>query len=281
MNTVGKIFICLIAVVCVMFMSFTLMLFASQINWKSEHEKITKQLAEVTAERDRQLALRTRLEEELQAEIQRQTDRVTELDTKVVQMAEERDDFKKKYDELDENRLRAIDAVKQAHASLASSRAELGQLRKEQRDLQKQWGELSTQFVKKTDEAHDLSLKLANFRSVGEKLMKDYRDAVDVLKKFNLKPIPSIYTGEPPKGVEGIVTEVRPGWIEISIGEDSGIMKGQKLDVYREANGRSIYICKVEVDRTEPDKAACRVLPEFRKGTVQRDDTVGSIDLTN
>jgi hypothetical protein len=163
---------------------------------------------------------------------------------------------------------------------MVAARAEVEGLRKDLRKAQEDWATLYSNLVAKTDEAHGLAMKLANYRSVGEKLAKDYRDAVDVLKQHGLKPEPSLYSGVPPKGIHGIITEVRPnGWVEISVGEDSGIIKGHRLDVVRNIDGRSSYIGKIEVVRAEADRSAAVILPEFRRGTVQQDDIVENIEV--
>lgn len=282
MNNVGKIFIVLIAVVCVLFMAFSLVVFNSQINWKTKHDTVQAELAESKKTLEGKKREVENLVDAIKVEQKRQQDAEASYNTKVAELAEERDDFKAQFEKLENERKDAIDAVKRAHTTLAESRAELSELRKDHRKVQEDWGKLFTVYVEKTDEAHDLSRKLATARSVGEKLYKDYRDAIDVLRKFDLKPLPDLYSGIPPKGVEGIVTEVRPdGWVEISIGADSGLAKGQQLDVVRMSRGNPTLIGKVEVREVEPNKAACQILPAFRKGTVQRDDIVTYIDISN
>jgi len=280
MNLVGKIFVILILVMSVMFMSFAVAIYATHTNWKEHATKLDtdlkeaqKKVQQITTEKDERL-------KELNEEISRRVAELGKLQTKVEELDKENKQFRDELTKLNENKEQAIAAVKLSHESQANLRAEVEGLRKDLRKSQEDWATLYSTYVAKTDEAHDLALKLATYRSVGERLAKDYRDAVDVLKKHGLKPVPEMYTGIPPKGVGGIVTEVRPnGWVEISLGEDSGILKGHKLDIVRNLDGRSLYIGKIEVVRTEPDRAAAVILPEFRRGTVQREDQVEYIDL--
>ncbi len=280
MNLVGKIFVILIFVMSLVFMSFAVVIYATHSNWKERAAKLDTDLKDaqkkvqiITTEKEERL-------KELNEEISRRAAELGKLLTKVTELEKDNKQLRDDQVKLKEQETLAIETVKLSHESQANLRSEVEGLRKDLRVSQEQWAEFYTIYVAKTDEANDLALKLATYRSVGERLAKDYRDAVDVLKKHGLKPVPDLYTGMPPKGVEGIVTEVRPnGWIEISLGEDSGILKGHRLDIVRNLGGRHSYIGKVEIVRTEPDCAAAIVLPEFRRGTVQRDDKVEYIDM--
>ncbi len=280
MNLVGKIFIFLIFIMSIMFMSFSVVLYATHTNWKDRAAKLSTDLADiqkkvtqVTAEKEERL-------KELNEEISRRVAEIGKLATKVEDLDKENKQFRDELAKLNETKEQGIAAVKLSHESQANLRAEVDGLRKDLRKSQEEWATLYSTYVAKTDEAHDLAMKLATYKSVGERLSKDYRDAADVLKKHGLKPNPDLYTGTPPKGLEGIVTEVRPnGWVEISVGADSGVMKGHRLDIVRNVGGRESYIGKIEIIQTEPDRAAAVVLPEFRRGTVQRNDKVEHIEL--
>ena len=80
-----------------------------------------------------------------------------------------------------------------------------------------------------------------------------------------------------PPAVEGVVLAVNAdGLVEISIGSDDGLMKGHALEVVRRGSGVSVWLGRVEVTETSPDKAVCKVLPEFLQRPIQRDDRVTS-----
>ena len=280
MNLVGKIFVILIFVMSFVFMGFAVVVYSTHTNWKARAEEWKKKLDDV--QKDVQLVKAEREDrlKELNEEISRRGDAIKSLQTKVGILETENktltDDLAKQKGQLES----AISMVKLSHEDQKNLRAELNTTRGAFREAQLGWQTNYKEYVAKTDQANDLALKLANFRSVGERLKKDYRDAIEVLNKHGLKPFPEMYTGTPPKGVEGIVTEVRPnGWLEISLGEDSGIMKDHELDVVRNVGERSSYIGRIKIVRTEPDRAVAVVLPEYRRGTVQRDDKVEYIDM--
>lgn len=280
MNFIGKLLVGLICAMSLIFMTFAVVVHSTHKNWKVEH---TKKLEELKTSKDEYSRLQTAkisLEEKFQDELTRRIAAIDALKTEVTKMDENLATLAQDKQQLIDEQQTVITSIVIAHENLSQYRAELESLRQNMRKAQEDWAKQQTDLIAKTDEAQGLSLRLATYRAVSDKLARDYRDAIEVLRKFNLQANPSLYNEEPPRGMEGTVTEVRPnGWVEISIGTDAGVMKGQRLDVWRGANEQSSYIGKIEVVRTEADKAACIILPEYRRGTVQRDDSVGHIDL--
>ena len=66
------------------------------------------------------------------------------------------------------------------------------------------------------------------------------------------------------------------GLVEISLGSDAGLMKGHKLEVYRTAGGQSTYVGRIEVVKTDPSRAACKIDPKFQNSNVMVGDRVAS-----
>ncbi len=278
MNLIGKMFIVLIFIMSVMFMGFSVVIYATHTNWKARCAQLEATLNETKTQAKQLVDARDDIRRGLDEELTRRAAVIANLTTKVEELDKENTAFKEELAQLKADKEQGIAAVKLSHETQASLRAEVDGLRKDLRSAQEDWATLYSNLVAKTDEAHGLALDLATYRSVGEKLAKDYQDAIEVLRIHGLKPVPGDYTGVAPAGVQGIVTEVRPnGWLEISVGADSGLMKGHRLDVVRNLPGRSSYIGKIEIEETQPDKAVARVLTEFRRGTVQRDDVVENI----
>jgi len=67
--------------------------------------------------------------------------------------------------------------------------------------------------------------------------------------------------------VDGVVTAVGKGLLEISIGSDDGVRVGTKLDVFRKAT----RVGRVEVVTTDPDRAVAKLIAEFMKGPQKGD----------
>ncbi|MDR0870232.1 MAG: hypothetical protein LBN39_05505 [Planctomycetaceae bacterium] len=263
----------------IMFMGFSVVIYSTHTNWKAKAEGLQAQVKEAQTKAQQLEDRKNKEIEQLNTAVSERAREIASLTTKAEELAKENKTFKDELTQLNEKKEEGIAAVKLSHESQASLRGEVEGLRKDLRGAQEDWAKQYSTLVAKTDEAHNLALQLANYKSVGERLAEDYRDAVDVLKKNGLKPVPELYNGIPPKGIQGIITEVRPnGWVEISVGSDSGLVKGQQLDVIRNYGDRSSYIGKIEIIQTEADRSAAKVKPEFRRGTVQRDDSVLFID---
>jgi len=280
MNLLGRLLIVLIFIGSIMLVSFSVALYATHTNWRERANKLELDLKAKTQELADLQKSKAGLETALRLEIKSQAARNLALAVAVRQLTQ---DFAVlKEDKIGiEMKLKAQVAAVQTAADMAEAlRTRLDGTSKALLDAQKDWNEMSTQLSKKVDEAHDLAIQVASYQSTGAQLAKDYRDVVEVLRKHGLSADPELYSKQPPAGVQGMVTEVRPGGIvEISIGSDSGIVKGHQLDIVRDRGNRSSYIGKIEITQTAADCAVAKVMPEFRRGVVQREDAVTYIDV--
>jgi len=262
------------------YMTLAVVIYQTHNNWKKAADERAVKIKDIEKHAQQIAERRDNLLVQKKEEISKLKAEKSTADTQVDMLTKRNKELEDERTQLVEQKEQNIVTVKLAHDSMVAARAETDGLRKDLRTAQEQWATLYSTLVAKTDEAHDLSMKLASYKNVGEKLAKDYRDALEVLRIFGKKPEPELYSGAAPKGARGIVTEVRPnGWVEISIGEDSGIVKGHRLDVMRDIDGRKSLIGKIEVVRAEADRAAARVIPEYRRGTVQQDDVVENIQI--
>ena len=100
-------------------------------------------------------------------------------------------------------------------------------------------------------------------------------DLKAVIRLQGLKEDPRYYTQAPI--VDGKVTATPGGGlVEISLGEDDGLRKGQRLKVIRRGTGAATYVGEVEVLKTDPDRAVCKADPRTLKSNVQTNDYVTS-----
>jgi hypothetical protein len=90
----------------------------------------------------------------------------------------------------------------------------------------------------------------------------------------------------PPPRVEGIVEATMPPkrqgaseLVEISLGSDDGLKKGDEMTVYRTGlkGGKAPrYLARIIIVETTPDKAVGRVLENSRNGVIQKGDNVST-----
>ena len=281
MNLLGKLLIVLILIGSIVFMSFSVVLYATHTNWRERANKLELDLKKKTDDFNELQRLKDSMEEALKREIARQGESITAFREKVRQLTTDCDEARGEVVALNEKLALQVAAVQASQETTERLRVRLDGASKALADAQNDWVDMSTDLAKKIDEAHSLALQLATYQSVCAQLAQDYADAMEVLRKHGLVPDPALYSPRPPSGIRGSVTEVRPrGVIEISVGSDSGLVKGHQLDVIRHLDGRSSYVGKVEVTMTAPDRAVAVVMPEFRRGIVQRGDEITYIEIT-
>lgn len=277
MNLVGKIFIVLIFVMSILFMGFVVAVYATHTNWRDRvmnpDTGLEAQLKNVQLEVERLTNQMTKTEQELATEKLARQNSLAQAETQKELLEKERDQLVKDYATKNEEAREAVATMNATHATLAALRTEVDKLRADILAAIDVRDDAITSLVAKTDKANGLAIEMQTLQKQAVLTSEQLADAMEVLRKFNLKAEPSTYSGKPPQGVPGIVTAAPPnGMVEISIGADDGLLVGHRLDVYR----GSTYLGKIEVIRIAPDKAVCNILPEFRKGIIQANDRVST-----
>ena len=277
MNLVGKIFIVLIFVMSILFMGFVVAVYSTHVNWRDRvmnaDNGLEKQLKDIQLEVERLTNQMTKTEQELAAEKLARTNSLAQAETQKELLEQERNQLTKDYATKNEQAREAIAAMDAAHASLAALRTEVEKLRADILTAYDTRDNALSSLVAKTDKANGLAIEMETLRKQALLTSEQLADAMDVLDKFKLSAEPSRYTGKPPQGVAGIVLAAsQNGLIEVSIGSDDGLLVGHRLDAYR----GSTYLGKIEVISIKPDRAVCKVVPEFRRGIIQANDRVST-----
>ncbi len=298
MNLVGKIFIVLIFVLSLVFMSFVVAVYATHTNWRDVVMRTREEAGpgkplglkhQLEDKEQRVQELQDRLDtltKALEAEKLAAQQTVAKLESDNAELVRRREQLEQEYAALVEENNRAQANLRALQEEVAALRAEIqggqinGQqvvgLREEIRQVQKDRDAQFQKVVELTDQLHQAvnQYKALNERNVA--LARDLANAQAVLRKFGLKPYPELYEDTPPE-VDGVVLAVTDqGNVEISIGSDDGLVKGHNLEVYRIGADASKYLGRIQVLETSPDRAVCKILPEFQKGPMQRGDRVAS-----
>lgn len=275
MNLVGKILTVLIFVMSLIFATMALMVYATHTNWQEAVKKQSAELTELRQARDKLKEQMDQMEIDRQAEQKATTDQIAALETQVAKVTTERDAQAKEIQELNKSTAEAVAAMTATQATLADLRTEVGTLREDIRKARQDRDESFKKAVALADQAHQLQTEQKRLEARLSDLVVDRNRMRDLLRANDLDPAADP-AGALPK-VEGVVTAlVQGGTLEISIGSDDGLNKGHRLEIYRSGAGNSTYLGRVEVMRTLPDKAVCKIIPEFRKGAIQVGDRVAS-----
>ncbi len=274
MNLIGKIFIVLIFVMALVFMSLTLALYATHTNWREANQELQSQLASVRAERDDFRTRRDRLQEQFDALDAEKRESLTKLENERVELVRQLEQLEQGLGQAQEEVREAVAAMQATQQSAQKALAERDEIRADLRQAQLDRDESFARMVRTSDELNQHLTELNRLRGRQVTLAGDLSRARDLLRAHDIDPDidPAL-----PDEVRGFVVATLPsGLIEISIGTDDGIRESHELEAFRVANGTSTYLGRVTVMRSEPHRAVCRILPEYRRGPISEGDLVAS-----
>jgi len=281
MNLVGKIFVVLVLLMSLVFASFAVAVYATHKNWMQEVDNPNpgpgqdlglKQQLEQREQRlqelnDRRNALAMQLEEEKSAYEQVRV----KLENEKEELRRERDHREKELADLTQAHREAVAAVDASHKELARLRTEIDTLRADVRTAQKERDDHFKEVVRLTDQLHAAVFELNQLKETNRELLVELTNMKDKLRAAKIDPEGEM--GLP--AVEGLVMAILgDGLVEISIGSDDGIRQNHQLYVYRVGGGRSTYVGKIEVLRTDVDRAVCKIIES--QGNLAKGDRVAS-----
>lgn len=277
MNLVGKIMIVLILVMSILFMGFALAVYSTHQNWKElvdgpsglkvQNRRLSQekeQLENQVAEANNKLAFERAARREALANL------VTRENQKNQQLLAR----EQQYADLQSQHRQALEAVNTAQTTLNALKEEVQTLRDNNRKARQERNEAFMLAKKLTDEINrgqgDLRLmKLRNTELVQtvsrQGLVLDRNGLTEFSPVDNIAP-----------QVEGQVTRVVDGLVEVSIGSDEGLQEGHTLKVFR-INGKvGAYLASIEIVDTNSDRAVGRIVPGTREGIIRKGDRVAT-----
>jgi hypothetical protein len=280
MNLVGKIFTLFIFVASLVFMSFTVVVYASKKNWKDVVENPTygyvQKLKDVKKINDDLIKERDNLNTQLADVKKAHQTALGKLESENDALKKDKAKFEAQLAEMQGKVDAAIVAMNANERTLEAARKQNDDLRKEIIEAVKDRDVNFNKVVRLTDELHNAVNERTRLNERNLQLVGEHAKALEVLRKFKLKPEPGFYLDLPPQGLTGIVLAAEPKLIEVSIGDDDGLLAGHNLEVYR-GNGRgTTYVGRVKVLRTSPDRAVCEIIPEMLRTQVLRGDYVAA-----
>ncbi|HEX5442280.1 MAG TPA: hypothetical protein VFW87_00565 [Pirellulales bacterium] len=281
MNLVGKIFVVLIFVMSLVFMGFSVVVYATHKNWQEVIDGsqgrpgLKAQLSDAKAQvNDLQSQLK-KLQEDTQTETQARTTRLAQLQTDYSNLKTDRDTLVNQLAGLTTQTREALESGKIAQDMLDEKLKEIDRLRTEIQQAHEDRDQRFKDAVALTDKLHEAEGEAERLKAYTDSLVRlaaMYRDAADRLGVDIHQPVDDI----PPK-LDGVVLASRSdGLVEISMGSDDGLRKGHQAYIYRQQNGQSRPIAKIEVVKVTPDKSVGKVIPEFRLAPIARDDRVAT-----
>jgi hypothetical protein len=280
MNLVGKILVVFIFVMSIVFMSFAMAVYATHRNWRnevlgSEQQPGLKQRLQTEQNRVQELeASRQRLETALANEKTARERALAALETERDNVANETARLNTEINRLNAEHAKAVNAATLTQETMKKLREQMAVLQEQLDTARLERDERFKEAVKLTDELAQATGELSRLDQMNKKLAQDNSALSLALQDANIQ----LDRKGPPR-VEGVVLASRAnGLVEISLGFDDGLEKGHALEVYRQgpSEADNKYLGKIEVVETQADRAVARVLPNFRKGTIQKEDRVAT-----
>jgi hypothetical protein len=274
MNWLGKVFVVVILLMSVVFMSLSMAVYAMHKNWKTEAERLSTSLTQLKAEKTALETAHNQRVQELEREATAATQRAVTLEQEKVDLDTSSKQLQTELDTLRQNQRDGIAAVASTQAINQTLAGEVGDLRGKIREEQQKRDSLFKQALDATEQLHQANGEYNATRERNEQLTKQVAGMTTVMRENRLDPATDPNSVVP--SVEGVVTryERKNGaqLVEISIGADDGLKEGNTLEVSR----GSKYLGRVEVIETSPDKSVGRVDRRFQQGQIQEGDRVAT-----
>ncbi len=165
----------------------------------------------------------------------------------------------------------AVAALDTAQQNLARLTKEVEGLRTDIRDTQGDRDKIFTRVVELTDQIHQAQGEVKRLQERRVQLAAQLASAKQVLDRHDLTPETPV-DNLPPMLRGKVLAVNQENMIEVSLGTDDGLRTGNTLEVFR----GSKYLGRVEVLQAAPDRSVGKILPNFRKGIIQKDDDVAT-----
>jgi F0F1-type ATP synthase membrane subunit b/b' len=281
MNLIGKIFTVLIFVMSIFFMTMAIMVYSTHKNWRdiviNKDTGLQKLLKDAKAENNDLTEAKKNYVKELdELKTARQKD-LAALENTVSLLNDEAKRREQDQAKLKQSERDAIALNTATQAESKKLREEVEGLRQKEEQAQADRDKHFKEVQRLTDELHDRANELSTLKERSRTLTADLAKATDTLRLFKLNPNIDYKDKQPPADLTGVVMAVRAGGlVEISIGADSGLLKGHPMEVYRVTSSGSSYVGRINVMETTPDRAVCKIDPRYQQSDIKNGDSVTS-----
>lgn len=280
MNLVGKIFIVLIFLMSLVFMTISVAVYSSHTNWRQVVENTDQSKAplglkhQLTNAQEDVKALLDRIEvlkSDANTESQQLLERLSQLETANSKLSADRDAKDAALADAQKQVTAATNTMNRVAARLEDLKTELEQKRAAIRDITDENLKNKAEVVRLTDVEHQFALQLQRMQGIQMTLAAD---KIRMEKLLEANNIPALSPPTPPGPVDGVVSKppTKEGYVEVTIGEDDGLRQGALLDVFHIGNGPTKYLGRLRVIKTEYDKSVGQIQDQL--GPIQEGDRV-------
>jgi hypothetical protein len=274
MNWLGRIFVVVILVMSVVFMTLSLAVYATHKNWKATGESLKAQLTQSQQDYDILKSKYNQRESELTAENESLKQQVAKLATEEDSLTTQNKTMQAELDQLRQERREATAAVAATQQNNARLAEEVTKLREDIRTNQQARDQAFATTLQSTEELHQVKGQLDTTGERNRQLLDQVAGMTSAMRENGLDPNTDPNSIVP--RVDGMVSQVRQSGgdqlIEVTIGADDGLKVGNTVEVYRDNK----YLGRVDILKTSPDRAVGRIDRRFQIGQIQEGDRVAT-----
>jgi hypothetical protein len=274
MNFLGKVFIVLVLVLSIIFMSFAIVVYSTHKNWRELATAQSAKLTDAKAEIERLKSQHDRQVEQLEAARVAEEQQAAKLETERAMLAQTNVEIQGELDQLKQqqrDRLAAFTATQQNNETLS---AQVADLSKQKRDSELARDAQYAEMLKATEQRNILVGQLETATERNMSLASEVSRMSQVMQANGLNPATDANSVTPT--VDGIVSQVRRSggaqFVEVSIGADDGLKAGDTVEVFRGAK----YLGRLDILETSPDKSIGQVNRRYLQGQIQEGDRVAT-----
>ena len=274
MNFLGRIFVFVLLVMSIMFMTLSIVVYSTHKDWKDQANNAKSQLTQARNDFNTLQAKYNRRESELTAEKEAAEAQVRKLEMERVQRLDRNAAAQAQLEEL---RVSEREAIQNAEATLRINEDLAAQVKKLREEIltnqtsKDRYFQAALQATEQFQQVRN-DLEVAIERNRG--LVADTSRMASMMRANNLDPATPVDAIKP--SVDGFVskTQRKNGvmLVEISIGSDDGLKPGHTVEVFRNTK----YKGRLEILKTAPDRAVGRVDVRFQQGPIQEGDRVAT-----
>lgn len=274
MSFLGKIFVVLIFILSVIFMTLAAVVYGTHKNWRDLATSTRQDLSVANEQYDQLKDQYNRETGELEAKREAALQQLRKLEAERDRLQGRNVEIQAQIDQLFEaNReaTAAVDAAEQDNLRLTN---ENDSLKKEIRENQVAADQAFKQALEATEKVNMLQGEVEVLGERNSDLVADASRMKAILTENDINPDLPFDAVTP--AVDGMVSKTarRGGSIlvEVTIGSDDGLQEGDTVDVFR----NSKYLGRVKILKTAPDRAVGRVDTRFQEGRIQEGDRVAT-----
>ncbi|MEM9186815.1 MAG: hypothetical protein AAGB00_10000 [Planctomycetota bacterium] len=274
MSFLGRIFVVLIFIMSIIFMTLAATVYGTHRNWETIAKARQQELQAKTQDFDQLNDQFKRLDGDLKRQIDAGLQQVRKLESERERLTGRNLQIQAEVDQLTEANRQATAAVTATEQNNTRLADENEGLRSEVRANQVAADEAFRKALLATEEVNKLQGEVEVLGERNEQLTQEASRMKFVMTESGLNPALPADAVKP--RVDGFVSAIRrrggTQLIEVTIGSDDGLREGHTVEVFRNAK----YLGRVEILKTSPDRSVGRVDAKFQEGRIQEGDRVAT-----